>query len=198
MPARASARAGSTHSGGTHAMWVITDVRMLGGRRPPPPPRSRASSVSMSASETSSPNQLSPVQWPPPRPPVPVEELVGARRPPRAGGVVRERRTVALPGRDDRVDEQPLLLDLVGAREQRRVAEHRVEDQPLVRLRHAGAERAAVEEVHVHGADRHPLARHLRADRERDPLVGLDVDDAARSGAGPRRPSPRTAGAAPA
>ena len=55
-------------------------------------------------------------------------------RPPAAGRVVREARPVALPGGDDRVDERPLLLDLVRAREERRVAEHRVEDQPLVRL----------------------------------------------------------------
>src|SRR5205823_3631459 len=91
---------------------------------------------------------------PSPRPPVPVEELVGARRSPRACGVVRERRPVALPGGDDRVDEQPLLLDLVLAREQGRVAEHGVENEALVRLGHPGAERAAVEEVHVDGADR--------------------------------------------
>ena len=98
------------------------------------------------------------------------------RGPQRARLVVREARPVALPGADDRVDELPLLLDLVLAREQRRVAEHRVEDQPLVGLGQPGPEGAAVEEVHVHGPDRHPRAGHLRADRERDALVGLHVD----------------------
>ena len=70
-----------------------------------------------------------------------------------------------------------MLVDLVLPREQRRVAEHRVENQPLVRLRQAGAERAAVEKVHVHRADRHALARHLRADCQRDSLVRLYVDE---------------------
>ena len=49
----------------------------------------------------------------PPRAPVALDQLVGARRAPRARRVVRERRTVAPPRRDDRVDERPLLLDLV-------------------------------------------------------------------------------------
>ncbi len=112
----------------------------------------------------------------PPGAVVAVDQLVRRARPPGAALVVREARPVALPGADDRVDELPLLLDLVLAREQRRVAEHRVEDQPLVRLGQPGAEGAAVEEVHVHGADRHPGPGHLGADRERDALVRLHVD----------------------
>ena len=50
-----------------------------------------------------------------------------ARRPP-AAPTCRPRssgsRAVALPGGDDRVDERPLLLHLVRAREERRVTEH--------------------------------------------------------------------------
>src|SRR5215207_7460374 len=84
---------------------------------------------------------------PPPGTPVAVQEVVRRRRPPRTCWVVRERGAVATPGGDDRVDQRPLLLDLIRAREQRLVAEHRVEDEPLVGLRQAGAERAAVEEV---------------------------------------------------
>src|SRR5438477_668426 len=112
-----------------------------------------------------------------PRAAVAVEELLGARRSPRAGGVVRERRPVALPRGHDRVHEEPLLLHLVRAREQRPVAQHRVEDEPLIRLRHPGSERAAVEEVHVHGADRHALPGNLGPDRERDALVRLHVHE---------------------
>ena len=46
---------------------------------------------------------------PSPRAPVTVDQLVRARRAPRAGLVVREHRPVALPRGDDRVDERPLL-----------------------------------------------------------------------------------------
>src|SRR5262249_34839477 len=86
---------------------------------------------------------------PSPHPAVLPQELFRGRRPPRASGVVRERGPVAPPGRDDRVDERPLLLDLVRPREHPRVAEEAVEQQALVRLRDPGAEGAAVEEVHV-------------------------------------------------
>src|SRR6266540_4236505 len=48
--------------------------------------------------------------------------------------------------------------------------------EALVGLRQPGPEGSAVQEIHVHGANRHPLARHLRADRERDAFVGLHVD----------------------
>ena len=68
---------------------------------------------------------------PPPRAAVAVEQLVGERGPPAARRIVRERRPVTPPGADHRVDELPLLVDLVLPREEGRVAEHRVEDQPL-------------------------------------------------------------------
>src|SRR5438874_11039305 len=82
----------------------------------------------------------------PPRPPVPTEELVSGRRAPRARRIVRECGPVAHPSGDDRVDERPLLLDLVDAREEGGVAEHCIEDQPLVCFGEPGPERSAVEE----------------------------------------------------
>src|SRR5580704_1691508 len=172
----------SSHSGGTQAMWVMTLVRW---RAVPSSwaeaSRSRASSASISATETSTPDHWSAERAlssdPPPGPPVALEQLLGRGRPPTAGRVVGEGGPVALPGGDDRVDERPLLLDLVGAGKQRRVPHHGVEDEALVGLRQPVPEGAAVEEVHVHGLDRHPLPGQLGADLERQPLVGLDVDE---------------------
>ncbi len=57
IPSSAS-RAGFTHLFGTHAMWVITEVRMLAASAAASL-RNRASAVSTSARRTSSPNQLS-------------------------------------------------------------------------------------------------------------------------------------------
>ena len=76
--------------------------------------------------------------------------------------VVRLQRPVrrrGVPVLEDRVDDRPLRVDLVVAGEQRRVAAHRVEDQPLVGLRRLRHERAAVEELHVHGPDPHASSR---------------------------------------
>ena len=79
-------------------------------------------------------------------------------------------------------------LDLVVAREQRRVAAHRVEDQPLVGLRRLRHERRAVEELHVHRADAHPRCPGSSRPSEsetpslgcmrQDELVGLHADRA--------------------
>src|SRR5262249_18482232 len=122
-PCRTSCAAGS-HSSGTHAMCVITLVRIAGSKAPSPVRRVESSrsisAIVVIASVVA------------PRPTVAMKQVVGRGRPPCSGGVVREVRTVALPRRHHRVDELPLLLDLVRAREQRRVAEHRVEDEPLV------------------------------------------------------------------
>ena len=104
----------------------------------------------------------------PPGPPVAVDQIVRGRAPtcrPRSSGSSAG----ALPARRDRVDERPLLVDLVRAREERRVAEHRVEDQPLVRLRAPGPERVAVEEVHVTVRIASPRPAPSRRSRARCP-----------------------------
>ena len=62
-------------------------------------------------------------------------------------------------------------------REQRRVAEQHVQDQPLVGLGRGLGERLAVGEVHRDVADLHRGARHLRAEPHRDALVRLHPDD---------------------
>ena len=71
---------------------------------------------------------------------------------PRSSGSARGRADVA-PAVEDRGAEPPRRLDLVGAREERRVAEHAVEQQALVRLGRLHAERRPVQEVHVHRLD---------------------------------------------
>src|SRR5207342_3909531 len=113
---------------------------------------------------------------PPPRASVPAHELLGGFRPPRSRLVVREHRPVSMPRLDDRVHQRPLLLDLVRSREQRRVSEQAVEDQPFIGFGDPGPERPAVKEVHVNRAELETLPGHLGRELERDALVRLDVD----------------------
>src|SRR5439155_8108509 len=82
---------------------------------------------------------------------VALEQGVGLVGPPRAGLVLGDRRLADRPRVEDRVADTPRLLDLVGADEQRGIADERVEEQPLVRLGWLLQERGAVEEVHRHG-----------------------------------------------
>jgi hypothetical protein len=79
---------------------------------------------------------------------------------------------ITVPAGDDRVDDAPRLFDLVGAREQRAVAEHRIEQQPLVGVGGLAAEGRAVAEVHAHVADPHVGAGHLGAEAQRHPSSG--------------------------
>ena len=74
----------------------------------------------------------------PPGPAVAGEHLVGRLRAPLAGAVVLRPEAVGVllaPQLLDRVDDPPGLLDLLVAREQRRVAEQDVQEQSLVGLR---------------------------------------------------------------
>ena len=89
----------------------------------------------------------------------------------------------------------PGRLDLVGAGEQRLVAQHRVEDQRLVGIGRVRRERRAVGEVHRDRPDLQPEARHLRAEAQQDALVGLDADrQEVRLGVRGRRPRTADAG----
>src|SRR6185436_5881379 len=60
---------------------------------------------------------------------------------PGAGCVRFRPGALLLPPGDDRVDDAPRLLDLVAAREQRAVADHRIEQQALVGVGALAAER---------------------------------------------------------
>src|SRR5262249_24782144 len=73
----------------------------------------------------------------------------------RARRVARRRCGDRIPCAQDRIANAPLSLDLVVAREERRVAAHRVEDQPLVGLGRLRQERGLVEELHAHGPQPH-------------------------------------------
>src|SRR5207253_3301760 len=81
------------------------------------------------------------------------------------------------PALVDRRNEPPRLLDLVRAREQRRVTAERVEKQAPVGLRRALAERLTVEEVHRDLLEVDAHSRTLAGERETDPLVRLDAHD---------------------
>src|SRR5438093_10683597 len=69
--------------------------------------------------------------WSSPGAAVACDERVGLLGPPRAGSVSRKLLPSRVPPGEDRVDESPLLLDLVAAREQGRVAAQCIEDQRL-------------------------------------------------------------------
>src|SRR3990172_4208861 len=87
-----------------------------------------------------------------------LDQVIGIAWTPRPGLVeahlaVRAALSVPLvPGVVQRRDDAPRCLDLVGAGEQRRVAQHRVQQQRLVRLWRVVPERQAVGEVHVDAA----------------------------------------------
>src|SRR6266545_1190717 len=69
----------------------------------------------------------------PQRPPLALQQLVGLLWPPGAGLIVRELgRRGDLPSLVDRRDQRPRCFDLVAAGEQRRVAQHGIQQQPLV------------------------------------------------------------------
>src|SRR5204862_650837 len=107
-----------------------------GGRPPPSPPATRrarrrrrrggrprrASARGRPACSMSAPGAA-----------VAADEVVAARRTPRARGVVRETRLVAPPRGADRNDQEPLLPHLVRPGAERTLAAQRVEYQPLVR-----------------------------------------------------------------
>src|SRR5919201_4517021 len=107
---------------------------------------------------------------------LPLEQLVGRFRPPRPGGVCLQRRPAFPPGALDGVDQAPGGLHLVGAREERRVAQERVHDQALVGVGGVEQERRHVEEVHVHAPDPDAGRRHLGAETQGDALLGLDAE----------------------
>src|SRR5207249_1108564 len=120
----------------------------------------------------------------PPRYPVTLYQLVRLARPPTAGGVGRHSLgSVFLPIPNEWVDHPPRRLDLVAPREQRRFADHHVEQQGLVCGRGRFAERCRVVEFHLHWRDldrrrqRNGGPRHLDLEIQRHTLVWLDAHD---------------------
>src|SRR4051812_3744215 len=113
--------------------------------------------------------------WSPPPASLGREHLLGGPGTPLAGPVEVRRGT--RPELLQRVDHPPGCLDLRVAREQRRVAEQDVEQQPLVGLGAVLGELLPVEEVHRDVADLHDAAGHLRPELEGHSLVGLHPHD---------------------
>src|SRR5690625_310607 len=93
-----------------------------------------------------------------------------------AAGRVRVGPAVAGPPVEHRVENLPGQLHLGADREQRRLPEQHVEDEPLVGLGGVLGERRPVGEVHVDVADLHQMAGHLGAEPQRDALIGLHPD----------------------
>src|SRR4051794_14861667 len=137
-------------------------------RDPPDPPDS-----TISARPPRDPS--TPGSDPAPAPALAGQQVVRGLGAPGAGLVVGEVGHALLgPGLDDRVDDGPRLLHLVRAREERGVAQERVEDQRLVRVGAVDLEGGAIREVHRDVPDVDAEARDLRAEAQHDPLVGLD------------------------
>src|SRR5690606_11798734 len=105
-----------------------------------------------------------------------LQHAVRRRRAP-ASRRIRLRNAALGPVLQNRVEDLPRQLDLLVHREQRRLTQQHVEDQPLVGLRRALRERVPVAEVHRDVADLHGRARHLRAEPHRHALVRLHTDD---------------------
>ena len=187
---------------GTHAMWVITLVRRPGGR---PRAADAARSVASARSIVGDPDVVARStardraarSMAPPGSAVAVQEVVRARRPPgarrRSSGTAAGRAarpaTIASTSAHCSSTSSARVKSVASPSIASRISRSYASGMPV-------AERAAVEEVHVHGPDRHALPGHLRADRERDALVRLHVDEQhVRAAALPTTP-PRTAGAA--
>src|SRR5207244_7943745 len=72
--------------------------------------------------------------------------------------------------------ELPRLLDTVAPREQRRIAAHAVEQEPLVGFRQRLPEGARIAHVHQDVRYRQMIPGHLRDEAQRHPFVRLDAE----------------------
>src|SRR5581483_11468748 len=112
--------------------------------------------------------------------PVFFKQVVGALGAPGAGEVVRkDLRLFGGPGLQDRRIERPCSLDAIAMRKERLIAEHGIEQQPLVAVGPRLAEGRLVIEVHVDGADIHlRCGRHLRSKAQGDAEIRLKANTA--------------------
>src|SRR5436309_851946 len=95
---------------------------------------------------------------PAPAPPVPTvagDEVVGLSRAPATGFVGVERRVKLLPAFENRVGKAPGCLNFVATREERRVTEHRIEDQAFVGVGGRAAKGRTETEIHRDRPDLH-------------------------------------------
>src|SRR5260221_14213365 len=101
---------------------------------------------------------------PPPLSPLALDESIAGSRYPCAGRVEIGIVSVAGPGVEQRIEPGQGRLHLVAASKERRLAEHGVEQQPLIRLRWLGAEGRRIAELHRHRRAAHGRTRHLRVE----------------------------------
>src|SRR5579885_515329 len=114
--------------------------------------------------------------WAPPSPTVAPDELVGPLGSPGAGLIGWQAlRRLALPDIQNALHKVPGRLHLVAACEERRVAEHTVEQEALVCLWLLAHKGGAIEKVHIDRANLHLRAWNLRPKFQRDALVRLDA-----------------------
>src|SRR3972149_7053838 len=119
-----------------------------------------------------------PPPGPPPLPPLPAQDLVGlpgAPAPRRVEEQVAPR--VLLPPGEEGAKERPGDPHRVVPGEERRIAEHRVEQEPPVGGLAPGPEGTLVGKLELHRLHADRWTRGLRPHLEKDPLLGLDVED---------------------
>ena len=73
-------------------------------------------------------------------------------------------------------DESPCGIHLVISHVERRISEHGVQQQPLIRIRQVISERGPVGEIHVHRAHFSCGSGYLQIEAHGDPLLRLDPE----------------------
>src|ERR1035438_2865155 len=129
-------------------------------------------------SETGQTNSRLPSQIVPPHMPAALQQAIGALWAPRSGKIVgKYLRFLRRPGFENGRIERPIDLDAVAVREKRLVAQHRVQQQPLIAVGAGFAECRGIIEVHVHWAHVHIWSGgHLGPETKRDSLIRLDAN----------------------
>src|SRR5947209_17056641 len=114
--------------------------------------------------------------WTTPPATITLDEFVGGLRSPGAGFVGLDRfGWFFFPGVQDALDKGPGSLHFVATGEERRVAQHTVEQETLIGFWLLAEAGGAVEEIHVDGANLHLRAGNFRAEFEGDAFIWLDA-----------------------
>src|SRR6267378_4660365 len=107
---------------------------------------------------------------------VALEQYIGFPRAPATGRILRHGGGFGCaPDIEDGVDERPGGLDAVAAVEKRGVAAHTIVEECRVSAACNAAKPLAITEVHCDVADAHLCSRPLRAKRNGDAFIGLNV-----------------------
>src|SRR6185437_6942061 len=111
-----------------------------------------------------------------PAPSIARHQFIGLFRPPGAAVIIwkilRLRRG---PGFQHRSVERPCSLHAVAVRKQRGVAQHRVQQQPLITIGRGGPKCSSVIKVHIHRANSHVRTWDLRTKTQGNSFIRLNA-----------------------